>query len=817
MRNDHTYGRFIEDGFAYEITDSGTPKPWTNVVCNGRYGFVVSQNGGGFSWLDNSQLNVLTRWEMDLIEDRAGKHLYILDTESGEVWSAAPSPCRVAYDHYACRHAPGSTTFSTKYAGIRAEWTMTVAPDAQVEIWALRLLNESGRPRSLRVVSYLEWCLGVAPDSKREFHRLFIGTEYDTKLCRMYARKVMWDVPSNKEKDHWNQGWPFVAAHQCIVEGEHETFAVGDKAVFIGRGTREKPAALLAGPGVREPSFGRFSDACAALGADITLKADESRRLAYLIGVSENAEQLGEEMSRYGTIEEAFRVAPVAEQVWKDRLGGVRVKTDKADFNDLNNYWLPYQAISGRLWGRTGYYQQSGAFGFRDQLQDSQVWMPLDPAGMRKQLVIHAHQQFNDGSVHHWWHPNSIIVNHTSCSDDYLWLPFGVSQYIKETGDLTILDEITPYVDGGEDTVLTHCKKSLDRAFRRTSARGLPHIGACDWNDGLSACGIEGKGESVWLAFFLAFTLRDFAEVLELIDDSAAAQTLLDKRESYIAAANEHAWDGQWYRRATMDNGNWLGTKDNDAGRIFLNAQTWAILADAGPQDRLDAAWDSVKEHLIREMGPLLLAPAYSVPDTDVGYITRYTPGSRENGGVYMHAATWALAAACKIGDTESATTIWNAISPAREGRDQKSYIAEPYVTPGNVDGPDSATPGAAGWTWYTGSAAWLTNISLTRVLGIRPEFGALRIDPCPISGLGRITAQRRWRGRTIVVHADTNEHTPGAACSITVAGKETQGGLITPDVLPKSDEPLEVRVRWTPMPASGLEHRPTRPVGAPR
>lgn len=817
MRNDHSYGRFIEDGFAYEITDPGTPKPWTNVVSNGRFGFVVSQNGGGFSWLDNSQLNVLTRWEMDLIEDRAGKHLYILDTDSGEVWSAAPSPCRVEYDAYACRHAPGSTTFDTTYAGIRAKWTMTVAPDAQIEIWTLTLANESSRPRNLRVVSYFEWCLGVAPDSKREFHRLFIGTEFDTAKSRMLARKVMWDVPSNNEKDHWNQGWPFVAAHQSIIEGAHAPFAVGDKVLFIGRGTREKPAALLEGPGVRNATFGRFSDACAALGADLSLKPGEIRRMAHLIGVSETAETLHAELDRFANLDAAFAAAPNAERVWKDRLGAVRIESDKSDFDTLNNYWLPYQAISGRLWGRTGYYQQSGAFGFRDQLQDSQVWMPLDPAGMRNQIRIHAHQQFTDGSVHHWWHPNAAIVSHTSCSDDYLWLPFAVAQYIKETGDLTILDEVTPYVDGGQDSVLTHCRKSFDRSFRRTSARGLPHIGACDWNDGLSACGIEERGESVWLAFFLAFTLRDFAEVLRLAGDHATADIFIQKREAYIAAANAHAWDGKWYRRATQDNGNWLGTHTNDAGRIYLNAQTWAILADAGPQDRLNSAWASVKEHLLRDMGPLLLAPAYSVPDTDIGYITRYTPGSRENGGVYMHAATWALAAACKIGDTEAATQIWNAISPARETRNYTNYRAEPYVTPGNVDGPDSATPGAAGWTWYTGSAAWLSNVSLTRILGIRPEFGALRIDPCPVSGLGRVTVHRRWRGRDILVHADTTEHTPGARCTISIGERTIDTGLITPDMLPKADTPLEVHVRWNRLPSAGLEPRPTRPVGVTR
>ncbi|MFI4870246.1 MAG: GH36-type glycosyl hydrolase domain-containing protein [Phycisphaerales bacterium JB061] len=815
MRNDHTFGRFIEDGFAYEITDPRTPKPWTNVVSNGRFGFVVSQNGGGFSWLDNSQLNVLTRWEMDLIEDRTGKHVYVLDTESGERWSLAPSPCRPTYDDYSCRHAPGSTTFRTSCNGISASWSLSVAPDSQVEVWAIELTNDSDKPRSLRVASYLEWCCGVAPDVKREFHRLFINTEYDNDAHRMLARKVMWDVPDRTEKDHWNREWPYVAGHSMIIEGEHTKNAIGDKEVFFGSGTRDNPDGLNT-PGVHASSFGRFSDACGSLGADITIQPGETRKIAYLIGVSEELSQLHAEMDGLSSLDAAFAVKEASEQSWKDRLGKTRVSTDLEDFNDLNNTWLPYQAISARLWARTGYYQQSGAFGFRDQLQDSQVWMPIDPDGMRKQILLHASQQFVDGSVYHWWHPLADFGNHTTCSDDYLWLPFAVAQYIKETNDLSILDEVTPFVDEGEATVLEHCRRSFDRAFMRTSDRGLPHIGACDWNDGLSACGIEGKGESVWLAFFLAYTLRDFAAVMYDTGSKEYADELIAKREAYISAANEHAWDGKWYRRATRDNGEWLGTSTNDAGRIYLNTQTWAILADAGPQERLDQAWDSVKEHLIRDMGPLLLAPAYSVPDTDVGYITRYTPGSRENGGVYMHAAVWALSAACKLGDNETATQIWNSISPPKRGLDVKGYRAEPYVTPGNVDGPDSATPGAAGWTWYTGSAAWLNNISLTRVLGIRPEFGGLRIEPCPLQGMGTINAKRVWRGKTIKLSCDTSGFTPGAKQITMVAGKVAEECVLTEAMLADADQ-IEVQVSWAKLPASELENRPANPVGVRR
>lgn len=815
MHSNKTFGRFIEDGFAYEITDPGTPRPWTNVVCNGRYGFVVSQNGGGFSWLDNSQLNVLTRWEMDLIEDRAGKHIYLMDTESGERWSLAPAPCRPEYDHYSCRHAPGSTTFTTEIYGIRAKWSLSVAPDAQVEVWGIELTNTGEAPRSLRVSSYLEWCCGVAPDSKREFHRLFINTEYDESAHRMFARKVMWDVPDRTEKDHWNREWPYVAGHSMVIEGAHSKNAIGDKQVFNGTGTRDNPDGLRL-PGVHPDSFGRFSDACGALGADITIQPGETRQLAYLIGVSEDETQLKEEMDRYGSLNRAMGVKDAAEADWKERLGQTRVETSASDFDHLNNTWLPYQAISARLWGRTGYYQQSGAFGFRDQLQDSQVWLPIDPAGMRKQILLHASQQFTDGSVYHWWHPLADFGNHTTCSDDYLWLPFAVSAYIKETGDVSVLDEVTLFIDEGEATVYEHCRRSLGRAFERTSERGLPHIGACDWNDGLSACGIEGKGESVWLAFFLAYTLREFAHVVRDRGEASYADELIAKREAYIAAANEHAWDGAWYRRATQDNGQWLGSSENDAGRIYLNAQTWAILADAGPEERLAQAWESVKEHLVRDMGPLLLAPAYSVPDVDVGYITRYTPGSRENGGVYMHAAVWALAAACKRGDREAATEIWNGISPPKRGEDASGYRAEPYVTPGNVDGPDSATPGAAGWTWYTGSAAWLNNISLTRVLGIRPEWEGLRVEPCPIRGMGKVSAERVWRGVRVRIAFDADTFEPGMQ-QVTRIGNTIAEDCVLTEAMLQGKEAVDVEITWERLPASDVEARPASAVGARR
>ncbi|MEO1716646.1 MAG: glycosyl transferase family 36 [Planctomycetota bacterium] len=809
-----TYGQFTDEGFSYTIQGTTTPRPWSNVVCNGRYGFVVSNNGGGFSWLDNSQLNVLTRWDMDLIEDRTGKHLFLRDLDEGLTWSAAPAPCRPEYDAFTCRHAPGSTTFNASIHGIDTAWCMTVADDAQVEVWTLEIRNTSNRVRRLRVGSYLEWCCGVAPDVKREFHKLFIGSEYDADRSVMTARKVMWDVPDRTEKDHWNRGWPYVAAHAVVGHGFDAPLAFGDKERIVGNGRREDPQALRDG-GTDLESFGRFTDAAAMLGGDLTLQPGETRRVAFLLAIGDDAVCMNADLERYRSIDAAFGVAAKTEQGWRDRLSPTTVRTSMTDFDVMNNTWLRYQAISARLWGRTGYYQQSGAFGFRDQLQDSQVWLPIDPDRCREQILLHAHQQFNDGSVYHWWHPLTNDGNHTSCSDDYLWLPFLVCSYIKETGDDSILDEVTPFVDGGEATLAEHCDLSIRRSFSRTSDRGLPLIGAMDWNDGLSSCGIDNRGESVWLSFFLSGILRDYAEVVASRGQAEWAAELLAKRQDYVAAANEHAWDGSWYRRATNDAGTWLGASDCESGRIFLNPQTWAILTESGPSDRLSAAWDSVREHLLRDMGPLLLAPAYSVPDREVGYITRYTPGSRENGGVYMHAAVWALAAACKQKDQKAATSIWHSFSPPRRGEDSDAYRAEPYVTPGNIDGPDSATPGAAGWTWYTGSAAWLHHVSLTHVLGIRPVFGGLEIDPCPIEGMGEVSVERAWRGRRIIVSFDASRFTIVGKPQLTVNGAPHEGNTITAEQLETLGGTIEVGVTWSLQAASQVEPRPMDSQGA--
>jgi len=816
------FGQFEHSGSAFAITDPNTPMPWVNVICNGRYGLVVSQNGGGFSWFDDAQHNVLTRWEMDLVRDCYGKFLYAADLDSGVIWSLAPAPTGVKYDRYTCTHALGRTTFNTAAHGIDARWTLAVAPADQVELWQVELTNTTNRPRKLRISSYFEWTCGVAPDSKREFHRLFFNTSHDPARRAMIVTKNMWDIRPKSEREHWNVPWPYFAAHAVGGVAFERDLAIGDKSTFLGRyGSTVAPAALKsAQPAVA--GFGRFGDSVAALGGDLTLAPGQRVTLHYTLAIASTkveVEALVDKFSDAGTVAAAVTAAGDA---WSRRLAPTRIESDREDFDLLNNHWLPYQAISGRLWGRTGYYQQSGAFGFRDQLQDSQVWLPIEPNRCRDQIMMHAERQFADGSVYHWWHALADFGNHTACSDDYLWLPFVVSAYLRETGDFGLLRREARFVDDpAPATILEHCRRAIARTFKRTSARGLPFIGSCDWNDGLSAMGIDEKGESAWLGMFLCDILDDWSIIADRVGQPALATEYRAKRHTYADAINAHAWDAKagWYRYGTKDSGEWIGAASCAEGKIHLNAQTWAILADVATTASAAAAWANVKDKLLSPYGPLLLAPAYTVPDTTIGYVTRYSPGSRENGGVYMHAATWALAAAAKLKDAESVGRIWRSISPATRGQDPESYWAEPFVTPGNVDGPLSDKPGRAGWTWYTGSAAWLNRVSLEWVLGIRPVFAeahpaesgkadtargveGLLIDPCPPRELGRVSVTRTWRGHAVRVSFDAAEFVPGVQPRLTVNGRTIDGNVLLDSMLAgdsarAGDSGVQVSVQW--------------------
>jgi len=774
------YGRFSADGREYLISDPRTPRPWVNVIANPRFGLAVSQTGSGFTWIDNSQLAVLTRWEQDLARDSSGRFLYIRDLADNRLWSLAPAPTWPKYEQFTCRHGLGYTSFETRFAEIDATWTLFAHPSDTVELWRVELRNTSERSRRLEATGFVEWCCGVAPSPRREFHKLFLETRYDPQQRAIYARSHMWEALNTPRWGHWNADFPYVCALAC---SEPVLSAQGDKAEFLGRyGDYRAPDALA--QELWTPLFGRHYDAVGALRVLVELRPGKSQTLVFALAASESEHDVRRLIDVYtgaDALDSTREALDDAKAAWRDLLAPSRVETPEPTVNYLVNDWVRYQAISGRLWGRAGYYQQSGAFGFRDQLQDSQVWLPIDPARCRAQVNLHAGRQFADGSVYHWWHPLTEQGHVTRMTDDLLWLGFVVAAYVRETGDLSIVDDPAPFLDAPEPRpIADHVNRAFERAFQRTSPRGIPYIGAGDWNDGLSAAGLQEKGESFWLAMFLAGLLADWAEIHTRRGDAGRASDFAARRQRLIEAINTHGWDGQWYLRATLDDGRKLGSRENRVGRIFLNAQTWAVLNDVAPPERAARCMASVREHLVSSAGALLLAPAFDEPMQEVGYITRYAAGLRENGGVYSHAATWAIAAAARMRDRQLLGQLLNAMNPAR--KDPDAYWAEPYVLPGNVDGPDSPLHGRAGWSWYTGSAAWFHRVVTHWVLGVRPEWDGLRIDPCLPPDWPRASLQRLYRGASYRIRME-RDATLSAASPILIMldGKRLDGTLLPP------------------------------------
>ena len=737
------YGRFSDDGREYVITDPRPPRPWSNVISNERLGLAVSHTGSGFTWIDNSQLAVVNWWQQDFAQDTAGKFLYVRDRQSGQVWSLSPAPMWPNYDQFECRHGIGYSTFVSSFAGIEAHWTLFPHPSEPVELWTVRLENKTAQARSLEIIGYLEWCCGTTPASRREFHKLFIETEFDARRNAIFGWSRMWDIGS-KRWGHWNTDFPYVAGFGTT---EKIVSAEGEKTEFVGRyGSARNPEAI--GRAEWRGLFGEHYDPVAAMRSSIELTAGETRTVGYAIAVESSRQDSESLLAKWLDVKAMQGALEESRMSWIDRLAAHRIETPDGRFDSFINDWVRYQAISARIWGRAGYYQQSGAYGFRDQLQDSQVWLSIDPPRTRKQINLHAEHQFADGSVYHWWHPLSEQGHVTQMTDDLLWMSFVTPNYIRETGDFSVLDDETPFLDEKAPAALEeHVRRAFERVFRRTSPRGIPYIGAGDWNDGLSAAGLEEKGESIWLAHFLAGCLGEWAEIHRRSGRAKFAADYSRRREQLVAAINEHGWDGDWYWRATLDDGSKIGSARNRVGRIFLNAQTWAILNDIAPADRARSCIEAVRKHLVSEAGALLLAPAYDEPDERIGYITRYAAGLRENGGVYTHAATWAIAAAAKVKDAALVEQLLVAIDPTN--KDPERYWAEPYVLPGNVDGPDSPLYGRAGWTWYTGSAAWLHRIVAEWVVGVRPDWDELIIDPCLPPSWDRARMTRVWRGVT--------------------------------------------------------------------
>ncbi|MDQ6680959.1 MAG: cyclic beta 1-2 glucan synthetase, partial [Pseudomonadota bacterium] len=682
------HGGFSADGCEYVITTSRscmTPLPWTNVIANPGFGTIVSESGSASTWSENSHELRLTPWSNDPVSDPCTEAIYIRDDDSEAFWSPTVLPTRSA-GAYVVRHGFGYSVFEHAELEIESTLRIHVAIDAPVKYSTLTLRNRSDRMRRLSVTGYVEWVLG----DEREKSLMHVVTELDAARSAVFAR--------NGYNADFAERMAFLA-----VDGGASSVC-GDRGDFFGAGgTRAAPAALA--QACLSGRVGAGLDPCGALRVDFELAAGEEREIVFRLGAGKTFDEARE--LAHTSAGQAATSLDAVHAHWRRTLGTVRVRTPVPEVDVLANGWLLYQVIGSRLWGRTAFYQASGAYGFRDQLQDVMALVHAEPGLVREHLLRCAARQFEEGDVQHWWHPPSGKGVRTRCSDDYLWLPFVTSRYVEVTGDIGILDEVCPFLQSrplaeGEvsnyeqpaissqsATLYEHCARALQRSRRRGS-HGLPLMGGGDWNDGMNLVGIDGKGESVWLAFFLIAVLKRFAPLAQARDDAALAALCEGDAAMLKAKVEASAWDGAWYQRAWFDDGTPLGSAANIECQIDSIAQSWSVISGAAPPEHARTAMASLEHRLVRPEARIvqLLDPPFDVSRPSPGYIQGYVPGVRENGGQYTHAAVWVAIAFAAMGDAERAWQLFAMLNPIRHA-DSVEHVAvyktEPYVVAGDV------------------------------------------------------------------------------------------------------------------------------------
>jgi len=729
-------GGFAENGREYRtILGSGqtTPAPWLNVISNPSFGTQVSVDGSGYTWSLNSQQNHITPWSNDPVSDAPGEVLYLGDVETGEIWSPTALPIREVGSVYDVRHGQGYSRFGHVSHGIALELLQYVPIDDPIKISRLKITNLSGRPRRLVVTSYVEWVLGPSRGGSGPM----IVTEIDTVTGALLARNP-WNIEFGKR----------VAF--ADLSGRQESWT-GDRIEFLGRnGSLERPAALSRTAPLSN-RVGAGLDPCGALQTRLDVAAGSTIEIAFLLGEAATQGEAQALIGKYRAADLDLVLGAVA-GFWDDVLGTVQVTTPDRSLDIMLNRWLLYQTLVCRVWARSGFYQASGAYGFRDQLQDVMALCVSRPALAREHLLRAAGRQFIEGDVQHWWLPETGRGIRTRVSDDCIWLAYVVAHYVEVTGDRGVIEEDVGFLEGpvlksGEaeaffqptasdrrTSLFEHCALALDHSLALGS-HGLPLIGTGDWNDGMNRVGDEGKGESIWLGWFLHNTLTKFAPLADARAKSARTATWRRHAKALAEALERDGWDGDWYRRAYYDDGTPLGSVENGECRIDSIAQSWSVIAGAGDPVRAARAMASVEAQLVRPDDglALLFTPPFDRTPLDPGYIKGYPPGIRENGGQYTHGALWSVIALAMLGEGDKAAELFSMLNPINHARTPEAirrYKVEPYAACADI----YSTPphvGRGGWTWYTGSAGWMYRAGLESILGFRLQGQTLLIDPC--------------------------------------------------------------------------------------
>jgi cyclic beta-1,2-glucan synthetase len=785
------FGGFTRDGHEYVITlraGQMTPAPWINVLANPTFGTVVSESGAAYTWVENSHEFRLTPWSDDPVQDTTGEAFYIRDEQTGQFWSPTPLPARGA-GPYVIRHGFGYTVFEHTENGIASELWIYVAMDAPVKFAVLKLRNVSGRPRRISLTGYWEWVLG----DLRNKSLLHVQTEVDLKTGALLARNF------------YNTEFPDRIAFVDV--NDSTATLTGDRKEFIGRnGNLSQPAAMkrsrLSG------KVGAGLDPCGAVQVSFNLAEGQERETSFRFGVGRNAADVQNLIKRFRRTDASRVALEGVWAYWNRTLGAVNVDTPDPAVNVLANGWLLYQTLSCRFWGRTGFYQSGGAYGFRDQLQDVMALVHAEPALTREHLLRAAAHQFREGDVQHWWHPPMGRGVRTHFSDDFLWLPYATCRYVSCVADTGVLDEQINFLEArpvkpdeesyydlpnrSEETatLYQHCVRAIERGLK-FGEHGLPLMGCGDWNDGMNRVGNEGRGESVWLAFFLFDVLTQFRKISLARNDSVFADSCLSQAEQLQKNIEAHAWDGEWYRRAYFDNGEPLGSKTNLECQIDSLPQSWSVISGAGEPARSRQAMQSVDQRLVRRDAGLiqLFDPPFDKSPLNPGYIKGYIPGVRENGGQYTHGAIWTVMAFAQMGETERAWELFNLLNPVHHGGSPENiatYKVEPYVVAADVYAV-APHAGRGGWTWYTGSAGWMYRLLVETLLGVNMEGDQLRLAPRPPKTWASYKIHYRYRKTVYHITITRIATESDELGSLTLDGQKISG-----DKLPLCDDGQE-------------------------
>lgn len=780
------YGDFRPDGKEFVIHDVATPSPWINYLYNGSYFATISNNGGGISYFRSPLHGRVTRYRInDVPHDRPGKYIYVKDEESGEVWSLTWQPVGRHREAYRVNHGFGYTRVESELFGIHADLLYFVPLDDHLEIWQAVLKNNSDRPRRLSVYGYVEFALGHAlidlinQCDDQHFNRVY----YDPAVQGVFATKTYWVTQArgtqHQENQEWDQ-WAFFTVNHPVAA--YETL----RERFIGLYRNENNPLAIAENRLSSQDTD-FGNTVGALQIHLDLAPGGSKEVVFNLGVlsKESFSQLRSRLPlRYHDAAVRTEALRKVQQKWAAYFDMTRIETPDRRANIFMNYWTPYQARVAFDVGRVTsfYYWGIGrGFGFRDTAQDTIAVTISDPELARQRILLLSRQMFKDGHVYHHFYGDGQGEVTGHC-DDPLWYLLAISDYIKQTGEWGVLDNEQPFVDAPAAPIFDHLRSVVHFVRHNLGKHGLPIFGRGDWNDTLDYIGGEDGGESVWGGMFYVAMLNLLIEMLQHRKDADFLAEVISTRDQLQQSVSRHCWDGAWYIRAFGARERRIGSRENEAGKIFLNTQSWAVIAEIDAKERLLQAMDSLKTHLDTEYGPKKCAPAYREIDPTIGLVTRCVAGKKENGAIFAHPTAWVIMAECLLGRGDQAYAYYKKMLP--DTIDSDVFVAEPYVFSQYVTSNEHASPGRASHSWQTGTAAWMYRVMMDYCLGVRATFAGLYVDPVIPHEWDGFTFERVFRGTRYVINVENPQHVQRGVKSMTMDGKPVHG-----QVLPLCDQ----------------------------